>query len=233
VSSLLFPQLPGVHWELSTGDEFHTLIQEAAAPDYESGLLLGEDPTLHFELQYSWLRQPGAQGHTGSTDELNALRGFFRACKGDLVSFLLYAPHVTENAADGIVAGQTLTPDTNDVAPIVVTRAGYSENLYELAGVNSNPVVTGGAAPVIKQDGVALVAGTDYTIQGPGYAWSGGSYPGLVVVFAASTAGHTYTADLTWYYRVRFAQKRQDFKKFLAYLYDAQKIQLKTRRNDV
>lgn len=300
MSNILFPQLPGLRWEMTTADEFHTLVQEAANPDYETALLLGPDPTIHFELEYSFLRQPGAQGGYGGADELNTLRGFFRARSGDFDSFLLSAPQITENPADGAIAGQALAPDANNVAPLIVTRAGYMENIYEAAGVNGNP----SAAPVIRKDGTVLapttpatytgtvpssapysvtvpnwasdsanvtVGGTALTlasgapaagqysvstagaytfnsaqaggalsigyaelvwsIQGPGYAWSGGSYPGLVVIFTSSMAGHAITADFTWYYRVRFAQKTQEWKKFLAMLYGAQKLQLKTRRN--
>jgi hypothetical protein len=231
MSNVLFPKLPGLHWELKLSDEFRNLKQEAAAPGYETRLSLGSDPLIHFELNYDFLRQPGSQADKlGSpAEELMNLRGFFRAQQGTFGSFLLYAPDVTENNADGVITGQVLTPDSNNIAPLIVTRAGFNENIYEAAGVNGDPLGVG-AAPVIKKDGTPLTLTTDYSFHGPGYAVGNTTYPGLAVVFVASTTGHVITADFTWFYRVRFEQDTQEFQKFLALLYEAQQVQLVVTR---
>jgi hypothetical protein len=231
VSNLLFPKLPGLHWEAKISDEFATLVQKAAAPGYETRIALGPDPVLHFELTYDFLRQPGSQADTPGSpaDELMNIRGFFRARQGSFDSFLLYAPDVTQNVADGLINAQGLTPDANNVAPLIVTRSTFNENIYEAAGVNGDPLGVG-AAPVIKKDGTPLVVTTDYSFHGPGYAVGNTTYPGLAIVFVAATAGHVITADFTWYYRVRFEQDTQDFQKFLALLYEAQQMQLVVTR---
>lgn len=232
MSNATFPKLPGINWEVKISDEFRNLIQDAAAPGYETRVSLGSDPLPHFELTYNFLRQPGSQADTPGSpvEELMNLRGFFRARQGNFDSFLLYAPDVTENSADGQVTGQTLTPDGNNIAPLIVTRAGFSENIYEAAGVNSDPLYpTGAAAPLIKRAGTPLVLGTDYTIQGPGVVSGSTTYPGLAVVFITSGAG-AITADFTWFYRVRFEQSAQEFDKFLALLYSADKVQLVVTR---
>jgi hypothetical protein len=231
MSNVLWPKLPGLHWEPKVSDEFATLVQKAAAPGYETRIALGPDPIPHFELSYDFLRQPGSQADTlrSPAEELMNLRGFFRARQGSFDSFLLYAPDVTENNADGVIAAQVLTPDANNVAPLIVTRAGFNENIYEAAGVNGNPLGVG-AAPVIKKDGTPLVVTTDYSFHGPGYAVGSATYPGLAISFVASTGGHAITADFTWYYRVRFEQDTQEFQKFLALLYEAQQVQLVVTR---
>lgn len=229
----MFPNrtaLPGLSWEMKTRDEFFNLTQKAAAPGYRTSVNLGPDPIIHFELTYDWLRQAGSQAGTPSTDELWTLRALFRNMKGDFDSFLLYAPDVTENTADGQITGQALTPDSNNIAPLIVTRSTDNENIYEAAGVNGNPLVTGASAPVIKKDGTPLTLTTDYTIQGPGFAVGNTTYPGLAIVFVASTTGHTITADFTWYYRVKFEQGDQEYDKFLALLYDAQTVKLEQTR---
>lgn len=230
MSNVTFPKLPGLNWDVPTSDEFRTLEQKAAAPGFDTRISLGPDPLIHFELTFDWLRQAGSQAGTPSTDELQTLRGFFRARQGSFDSFLLYVPDLTENDGDGKIAGQVLTPDANNVAPLIVTRAGYNENIYEAAGVNGDPLGSGMAAPVIKKDGTPLATPADYTIQGPGYAVGNTTYPGLAVVFTASTAGHTITADFWWYYRVHFEQDTLQFEKFLALLYAAKKVQLVTTR---
>jgi hypothetical protein len=231
VSNLLFPKLPGLHWEPKISREFATLVQKAAAPGYETRVSLGPDPIRHFDLSYDWLRQPGSQADTPGSpvEELEALAGFFDARQGSFDSFLLYAPDVTENNADGVIAAQVLTPDANNIAPLIVTRAGFNENIYEAAGVNGNPLGVG-AAPVIKKDGTPLVVTTDYSFHGPGYAVGNTTYPGLAIAFVASTGGHVITADFTWFYRVRFEQDTQEFQKFLALLYEAQQMQLVVTR---
>jgi hypothetical protein len=224
MSNELFPQLDGLHWEVKLTDEFSNLIQKAAAPGFETRLSLGPDPLIHFDLSYNWFRQ---LSYGAVIDELSKLRGFFRARKADFDSFLLSLPDVTENEDDGSIAEQVLTPDGNLIAPLIVTREGYDENIYEAAGVNGDP----GTAPAISFDGgTPLVAGTDYNLVGPGFALAGVTYPGLAVQFLTDPTGHVATADFSWYYRVRFAQSEQQFDKFLALLYSAQKVELVTTR---
>lgn len=224
MSNDIFPALAGVHWEVKLSDEFVNLVQKAAAPGFETRLSLGPDPLVHFELSYNWLRQ---LSYGAVADELATLRGFFRAHRADFDSFLLSLPDLTENEDDGSTVEQTLTPDANEIAPLVVTREGFDENIYEAGGVNGNP----GPAPAIRFDGgAALVAGTDFNFVGPGFSLAGVTYPGLAVQFLTDPTGHVATADFSWFYRVRFEQGSQQFDKFLALLYAAQKVQLVTTR---
>jgi hypothetical protein len=227
MSSTLFPTLKGLTWEIKFKDEFSNLIQTAAAPGFETRLSLGPDPIIHIELDYEFLRQ---LSYGASSDELATLRGFFRARRADFDSFLLFVPALTGNANEGTIAGQTLTPDANNIAPLVVTGGGYDENIYEAAGVNGDPLPAGTAAPVIKKDGSTLTVVTDYNLVGPGFALAGVTYPGLAVQFLTATAGHTMTADFSWLYRVRFEQSAQEFSLFTALLYSAQQVQLVTTR---
>jgi hypothetical protein len=230
MSNVVFPTLKGLTWGLKFRDEFFTLMQASTAPGFETRVLLGPDPIIHFELVYNYLRQKSYTTSFGiyqnSSDEIAILRGFFRARNGDFDSFLLSLPTITQNNADGTITGQTLTPDANNIAPLVVIRETYSESIYEAFGVNSNP----GTAPVVKKDGTPLLSGTDYNFVGPGFSLAGVTYPGLAVQFITATGGHVMTADFSWYYRVRFEQGNQEFELFLALLYSAQKVQLVTTR---
>jgi hypothetical protein len=218
----VWPSLPGLHWELKVKDEFFNLVSKAAAPGYETRISLGPDPLLHLELSYDFLREPGSPDNSlpaGADDELQILRGFFRARQGDFDSFLIDLGAITGNPAESSVAGQPLTPDASAIAPLIVSwSGGYNENIYELQGT-----------PQLYMSGQPMVAGTDYTIQGPGYADAGVTYPGLVAVIIKAITG-PITADIGWYYRVRFEQGMQEFDKFLALLYSAQQIQLVTTR---
>jgi len=223
MSNLIFPKLKGLTWNNKYTDEFFTLIQKAAAPGYETRVSLGPDPIIHFELEYGYLRQNSGQA---ITDELAILRGFYRARNGDFDSFLVWFPDLTQNEDDGSVVDQLLTPDANSIAPLIVTREGYDENIYEAFGVNGDP----GAAPLISYDGMPIVSGADYNFVGPGFSLAGITYPGLAVQFLTSPIGHVVTADFAWYYRVRFEDGTQEFDAFLALLYSAQKVKLMTTR---
>lgn len=228
MSNLVLPNFPGRHWELKITDEFTNLISKAAAPGYDTRVSLGPDPIQHFELSYDFLRQPGSQADTlgDPVEELMEFRGFFRARQGDFDSFLLYLPDFTENPEDGTITDQVLTPDGNGIAPLIVTRGGFGENIYEAAGVNGDPLYpTGAAVPALTRGGSPLVAGTDYNIVGPGFTAGSTTYPGLAVQFITSGAG-TIEATFWWFYRVRFEQGTQEVGKFLALLYEVQKMQL-------
>lgn len=229
MSNIVFPTLKGLGWDLKIKDEFFSLSQKGTTPGFETRVLLGPDPIIHFDLTYSYLRQKtysSTPGYQNSTDEIATLRGFFRARNGDFDSFLVSLPALSLNPADGATTGQVLTPDSNNVAPLVVIRETYTENIYEAFGINGNP----GTAPVVKKNGTPLVSVTDYNFVGPGFALAGVTYPGLAIQFITATAGQTMTVDFNWYYRVRFEQSDQEFDLFLALLYSAQKVQFITTR---
>lgn len=223
MNTSVFPVLPGLHWEFKVEDEFRVLTNPAVNPGFDTTTLLGPDPLLHFDLSYNWLREPGSPDGSlpaGGDDELQILRGFFRSVYGNAVSFLLDLGALTQNPGDSSITGQPLTPDASGVAPLAVTGSGlFSENLYELQPDS-----------VLYMNGAAMTLGTDYTIQGPGVAGAGGvTYPGLAAVITKTIAGPV-TADLGWYYRVKFKQSSQQFDRFLALLYSAQQVQLVTSR---
>lgn len=223
MSNALFPTPPGLHWEIEFEDEFRNINQPATAPGWDTRVSLGPDPLFHIKLSFNWLRQPGTPHpalYHDATDELAMFRDFFRARQGDFDSFLLDPSALTGNDADDSVEGQPLTADSAGVAPIAVgDPASYLLNIYEVQG-----------PPQLYMSGGPMVLGTDYTIEGPGVIGANGiSYPGLAAVITRAIAGPV-TADISWYYRVKFSQDTQKYQRFLALLYSAQEIQLETTR---
>lgn len=234
MSNLLFPTLKGLDWTQNPPkkkSKFTTLVQEAFAAGRTTRVMGAPDPVYDFELSYEFLRE---KNYGTAVNELQRIEAFFNLVGGNFNTFLLSLPTLTQNSADGTITGQTLTPDGNAIAPLVVTRdpsgVAYNETIFEAAGVNSNP----GVAPVVKKNGSVLVLGTDYTIQGPDYVFDSTSYPGLAVVFITSVTGSptpVFTVDFSWYYRVRFAQSSQEFQLFSYLLWTVQTIQLVGERN--
>lgn len=213
----LFPQLKGLDWNVKMTPEFYGLEAKGVSPGQDTEVSFGPDPLYHFECTYTVLRE------TGSFDERHILMNFFEYCRGKYNSFLVQLSQLTQRSADSIVVGQGITADSNGYAPIIVSRPYQNENIYEVAGVNSNP----GTPPVVKINGVTKVSGTDYNILGPNVTnpTTGVTYPGLVVHFLTSFAG-TLTIDMTWYYRVRFEQNTQEFSVFSYLLWEAQSVKM-------
>ena len=239
MSKTLFPTLKSLAWDVKKSPEFSVIVQKSANLGYDTRLLTGIDPIWHFECNYTALRE---KAYGASVNELRTLEGMFTSMGGNYKSFLLSLPSLTRNSKDGAVTGQLLIADSNKKAPIVFTPNGLSytgspnsvydvsetntlETIYELAGVNSNP----GTAPIIYMGGTPMVAGSDYTIQGPGVTSGTNSYPGMVAVISATITG-AITADFSWYYRVQFEQNRQEFNLFSYLLWEAQQVQLKVTR---
>ncbi len=218
MSNVVFPDLKGLTWDIRKTPEFFNLVQKSTAPGYDTRVPLGTDPIYHFELSYSVLRETAFKQlryqDPNDYNELHRLEGFFNSRQGDYDSFLLDLGALTKNTEDSAVYGQILTPDANDYAPLVVSRDTYNETIYELSG-----------SPIIYMDDVVLTLNTDYTIQGPGFAASGVSYPGMVVVFITNPTGEI-KADIGWYYRVRFEQSMQEFNEFMYLLWEAKQVKL-------
>jgi hypothetical protein len=224
MSRVLFQRPRGTAWQAKWTETFKTLIQQSAAPGFETRVSLGPDSVRHLELNYKIL----LAGDKGTTRD--QLLGFFNLRGGDFDSFLLDLGAWTKNPTDSSIVGQVLTPDVNSFAPMQVTRFVYAtetwnEDIYELAGVNGNP----GVAPVLKLNGVPMTAGTDYVFQGPGVSVSGVTYPGMVavIIHALSTSPlSVVTADFSYYYRMRFEQPQLEVEMFHWLLWKNQQMSL-------
>ena len=216
----LWPALPGLTWDVKLAPEFFGQEHKGTTPGYDTETSYGPDPLYHLEMTFSILRD------TSVLNERRILQNFFEAMGGRFRSFLLSMPTITQNPADGFVAGQPLIVDANNYAPLAITRPYLNENVYEPAGINGNP----GTAPVIYIGGTPQVAGVNYNIIGPpGVATSTASYPASVVWFL-STPGGAVTADINWLYRMRFEQTKQEFNAFMFLLYEANQVQICSTR---
>ena len=224
MSNILFQRPRGTAWEFKWEDAYSTLKSDAAAPGFETAVSLGPDPIRTLELNYSIL-YAGARGMTR-----DQLIGFFNLRGGDFDDFLVDLGALTKNPDDSSIVGQVLNVDVHGYAPIQLTHyvsaaENWQENIYELAGVNSNP----GTAPVLKLDGVPLRPGIDYYFRGPGYSISGETFPGLMVIICVEVDG-VVTLDFSWYYRMKFEQPKQEFEQFHYLLWKLQQLRMVVRR---
>jgi hypothetical protein len=224
MSNALFPTLPGLMWGMTLSDVFNTQIYQTALPGSETRISKGPDPTFAIKLEYEFLRNyPGL-------DELNTLRAFFSARKGQFDSFLLDPTSLTKNPIDSSIAGQVLTVDGNNYASLIRTEGGNPETIYEVNTItniyaNGSPITPGGVPNTVP------IAGQwNYWTASGSRTYGSASYPGVVIQFGSSPT-LPVTADFSWYYRVRFEKANADFDAFMFELYELQEISLVTTRD--
>lgn len=211
-----FPATHGLAWQHKRSRLRKTLIQPAFIPEFETRLVT-PSRRLRFELTYKILRPDTAIA------TLQTLEGFYEQQGGAGLAFLLDLSTLTKNAADASITGQLLTLDTNGNAPLVRTFGGFDEHVYAISGT-----------PVIKSNGTALIAGTDYQIKNTAdsiaLSANGIAYDGYTVHFLTSQTGHTLTADFSWRYIVRFEDDELKLEQFHYLLWDCQTVKLITTR---
>jgi hypothetical protein len=219
MSNVLFPNLPGLTWEVKRKPRFQTLVQ-TSANGYSVRTPLLADPLWEFTCAFEFLRDDALH------DEFNLLEGFFLACRGQFDSFLLDLGMLTKNPDDSALQDQPLPVDSNHNAPLVRLRGAsqYAEAVYEINGT-----------PAIKKNGALLLAGTDYNLIAPSNAATlnanGITYTGYVVqLLSAPAASDVISADFGFLYRVRFQQDEQEFSLFSQLLYEAQEVKLVSAR---
>jgi len=198
VSSFLYPaNLPGLTFGVVRQPVFNTEYQQSPSLK-ASALALAPYPSVHFELTYEFLRD------FGGTPDTRALIGLFNAMLGRADTFLFNDPDF--NTVSGQLIG-TSTGSTATRYQMVAT--------YQNAGGPGTPeaIQNFNGTPVIRDNG-SVVSGANYTIDSLG---------GLT--FSVSpVAGHTITADFSFYYRCRFDDDKVDWTKFMNQMWSADKV---------
>lgn len=197
MSSAVFPVLPGLSWGIVKRPTFSTKIQRAVS-GCEARVQRMAYPLYEFDLSYEVLRGGAASA------ELQTLMGFYIARGGAFDSFLYVDPD------DYAVVDQSFgTGDSvSTTFQLVRTFGGGGFTLTE-------PVQNVSGTPTIKVNGVAKVAGTDYTI----------SSTGMVTFASAPASSSTITWTGSFYYRCRFKEDSADFSQFMKNIWELKKLQ--------
>ena len=202
MSSLLFPTIPTLTFDVVRYPEWHTEKQMALSAK-RSTLAYMLYPTIHFEYQYSVLRDDLA------VSQLKAIYGLFMACKGSYDTFLFQDPDFSAFASTnqqqfGVGDGTTKTFQL--VAYFQNTGGpGYGEIIQNLNG-----------APVIYANG---------TVQSSGYTLGA---TGIVTFTTAPAAGVVLTWSGSFYYRCAFDEDKLDLAKFMNQWWTIKKLPFTT-----
>lgn len=220
MSNAVFPaqRLAGLQWSVRRTPNFATLKQRAANGNMVRIPEL-QDPLWDFDLGFEFLRDRNAG------DELATLLKFFEARQGAYDSFLLDLAELTQNPLDSANPGLQLAADVNHCVPLVTS---LGEQIYEVNAVDW-----------IKNNGITIPEGSgagDWALYTAAQTASGTlnangiAYRGCVAKLGSAVAPGTVTAAWSWYYRVRFAEDKQDFEAFSYLLYEAQSMRFTTAR---
>lgn len=204
MSSLVYPTLPGLAFEVIRTPRWNNIIQEAV-----NGVAttIGRQlyPLLHFELVYSVLRD------SVSFPEVKALVGLFNALQGGYDTFLFTDPDFNTitvanpsqfGIGDGSTTGFQLLAYYGNTSGI----QGYQEMVQALNG-----------SPVIYDNG-STVNPVNYSITN-----------GFVTFTSAPLNTHVLSWSGQFYYRCAFDEDSLDVLKFMsqagAGLWEAKKVQ--------
>jgi len=192
MAELVFPSLPGLGWSVMKAPRFASRIQKAVS-GRELRIVDQPLPIWLFTLTFPILRDKhdtrGPAGWGGLYDELRTLAGFFLQMQGQFATFLFDDP------TDDSVLGQSIgTGDAGTtVFQLVRTFGGFVE-----------PVTAPNAVTAIYFNGIIQSAAS----------WSVDPATGIVTFTAPPPAGRAITADLSYYFRCRFAEDSNEFDNF-------------------
>jgi hypothetical protein len=220
---LVYPELPGLAYEIVKRPNMSTLGAEDPSPSGDEVLLQQfQNPLWEFELTYEWLYDDATE--TWGTlpalpdHQYQTLVGFFLLNAGSGKRFLLTDP--TDNqVTDGVL----------DVTTVAGTK--YSQFVRNLGGFKESILQVNGA-PQIKVGGVLKVAGTDYTWDPTliGFTAPGVSWDGQYITWITDPGVGVVTATFPFYFVCRFKNDNTEFAKFAKSLWLNRKVELRSMR---
>lgn len=205
MSDVLFPELPGLEWDLSKKPIFNTKIMESVN-GRELRASYQAVPKYEISLSFAFLRENKGK------NELQQLESFFIERRGAFDSFLFKMPEDNEYSCSYIGDGSSTSfqlyknMHTTQI-PLAHTQEFESED------------------PLMWADDLDQPMWTDlnekmWEIQ---YSISKNGFISLPVPLAE---GDTLTVSGTFYYRCRFADDEQQYTNFMSKLWKANKVEM-------
>lgn len=197
MSNAVFPDLPGLTWNVGRRPQFKTNAHRAVS-GRELRFTHQNYPITQYSLSYEFLR------NTTAYPELKTLDALFRQMHGSWDSFLYSDPE------DRAVVDELFGTGNGSATQYQLTRA-YGAGGFSFA----EPVQNVNALSAIKVAGIVKTPGVDFTL----------STTGLVTFTSAPANSAALTWSGTYYHRCRFLRDELDFNGFLKDLWEAKKVE--------
>lgn len=200
-STLFFPVLPGLAWDVRKTPEFSNEVQEATSGK-TTVLEYWPNPRWNFQCDFNYLRNDPKRAAGGYT-ELAKLVGLFLSCRGNSRAFLYRDPN------DHAVRGQLIGTgdEANKNFQLVRDFGGFIEPIQNADPTALNIYVAG-----------EKLASADWTL----------SAQGIAALTAAPAAGAEVTADFEFYFLCKFIESKQEFSNWIHRVYKAQTVTFRT-----
>ena len=209
MSDVLFPELPGLEWDLSKKPIFNTKIMESVN-GRELRASYQAVPKYEISLSFGFLRESKGR------NELQKLESFFIERRGAFDSFLFKMPEDNEYSCsyigDGTSTSFQLYKNMHTLqTPLAHTKA---ETVFEIDPVFWNeddqmPFWSDNDDDLFWDDTTAQVTKS-----------------GMVTLSKPLEQGIKFEVKGTYYYRCRFADDEQQYTNFMSKLWKANKVDM-------
>lgn len=205
MSDVLFPELPGLEWDLTKTPMFNTKIMQSVN-GRELRASYQAVPKYQISMSFAFLRESKGR------KELQQLEGFFLERRGSFDSFLFKMPEDNEFQCtfigDGVQTSFQLYKQINTTQiPLQHTQAEQSKDPLMWDEVASKPMWSE------PDDQMWLLQ-------------FGINTNGLLQMPIPLAAGESITISGTYYYRCRFADDEQQYTNFMSKLWKAGKVEM-------
>lgn len=205
MSDVLFPELPGLDWDLTKTPMFNTKIMQSVN-GRELRASYQAVPKYQISMSFAFLRESKGR------NELQQLEGFFLERRGSFDSFLFKMPEDNEFqctfVGDGVQTSFQLYKQINTTQiPLQHTQAEQSEDPLMWSENASKPMWSD---PDSQMWLLQFVITNNGLLQMP----------------IPLTAGESITISGTYYYRCRFADDEQQYTNFMSKLWKAGKVEM-------
>lgn len=205
MSDVLFPELPGLEWDLTKTPMFNTKIMQSVN-GRELRASYQAVPKYQISMSFAFLRESKGR------KELQQLEGFFLERRGSFDSFLFKMPEDNEFqctfVGDGVQTSFQLYKQINTTQiPLQHTQAEQSED----------PLMWGeNASKPMWSDPESQMWLLQFVITNNG----------LLQMPIPLASGESVTITGTYYYRCRFADDEQQYTNFMSKLWKAGKVEM-------
>ena len=208
MSNELFPELPGLEWDLTKTPTFNTKIM-TSVNGRELRASYQAVPKYEISLSFGFLRESKGR------NELQQLESFFLARRGAFDSFLFKMPDDFEfNCAfvgDGITTTYQLYKQMDNLRmPTGNTKASFQYANPNMWNVSSAKLMWGAYAQKLMWNSATSQVTAD----------------GKVILSSPMEVGQTVNIKGVYYYRCRFKDDEQQYVNFMSKLWKASKVEL-------
>ena len=208
MSDVLFPELPGLEWELTKTPIFNTKIMTSVS-GRELRASYQAVPKYDISMSFAFLRE-----NKGRT-ELQLLESFFLARRGAFDSFLYKMPEDSDFACTFVGDGSTTTYALHKQMFEMQIPIGHTQPTTEPANPN-----------MWNQVNDKSMWNTNTAKLMWNQATAGITADGQLVLSEPLEDGQQVSVMGTYYYRCRFKDDEQQYVNFMHQLWKAQKVEL-------